>query len=313
MTSSIGIAKEIFSESPCIPRAGSPAPPPPFWLRVLHEAAGLAGALQRAGSMEPPPSAPDAPAVPPRSAKDASGILAVRTRFLKKRGPRRKLPRPSTRALLFLFLLVAGVGIVAAIHRRALERDFAARVTLSRAAPDEIKRIRRELADSELNEKELANALDTRLKYLAAAKRNEFYIAIDAKKKAFSFHFADKTLRVAPVEVGPPKTIVAGKRKWTFAPLTGAFSVENKFQGAGWTVPEWVYRMNGAAPPKSRPTVPNGLGRYVIALGNQYVIHSPPPAKSLLKGAKPGSFMVPEADLAAIWKRIGPETRVYVF
>jgi hypothetical protein len=71
--------------------------------------------------------------------------------------------------------------------------------------------------------------------------------------------------------------------------------------------------MNGAAPPKSRPTVANGLGRYVIALGNQYVIHSPPPSDSPLKGAKPGSFMVPEADLAAIWKRIGPETRVYVF
>ena len=39
----------------------------------------------------------------------------------------------------------------------------------------------------------------------------------------------------------------------------------------------------------------------------------PPPANSPLRGAKPGSFMVPEADLAAIWKRVGPETRVYVF
>jgi hypothetical protein len=271
----------------------------------------MAGPLQLAGAMDTPPSAGAAP--PPRRAKDASGILAVRTRFLPKRGPRRKFPRPGSRALVVLFVLVAAVGILAAVHRRALERDFAARVTFSRAAPYEIKRIRHELAELELNEKELANALDVRLKYLEAAKRNEFYIAIDTKKRDFSFHFADKILRDAPVEIGPSRTIVAGKRKWTFAPLTGAFSVGKKFEGGGWTVPEWVYRMNGAKPPKSPPTIPNGLGRYVIVLENEYVIHSPPPPDSPLRGAKPGSFMVPEADLAAIWKRVGPETRVYVF
>jgi hypothetical protein len=260
--------------------------------------------------MDIPPPAGTPPA---GRAKDASGILAVRTKFMRKRRPGRKLARPGAGTLLFLFILVGVVGALAAVHRKALERDFAARVTLSRATPDEIKRIRHELADLELNEKELANALDARLKYLAAAKRNEFYIAIDTKRHALSLHFADKTLRDAPVEVGAPRTIEAGKKKWTFAPLTGAFSVGSKSEGGGWTVPEWVYRMNGTTPPKSRPTIPNGLGRYVIVLENQYVIHSPPPPDSPLRGAKPGSFMVPEADLAAIWKRVGPETRVYVF
>ena len=86
-----------------------------------------------------------------------------------------------------------------------------------------------------------------------------------------------------------------------------------KYEKGDWTVPEWVYRMNGEKPPKAPRTVANGLGRYVIVLENQYVIHSPPAADSPLRGAKPGSFMVPEADLAAIWKRVGPETRVYVF
>lgn len=256
----------------------------------------------------PPPGTP-----PPPRAKDASGILAVRTRFMRKRGSRRKLPRPGTRALLFLFIVVAAVGVLAAVHRRVLESDFAARVTMSRTAPYEIKRLRHELAELELNEKELANALDARLKYLEAAKRNEFYIAIDSRKRDFSFHFADKTLRDTPVEIGEPRTIEAGKKKWTFAPLSGAFSVGRKYEKGDWTVPEWVYRMNGEKPPKSPRTVANGLGRYVIVLENQYVIHSPPADDSPLRGAKPGSFMVPEADLAAIWKRVGPETRVYVF
>lgn len=225
----------------------------------------------------------------------------------------RKLPRPSSRVLLALFLLLLVGGIGASIHRRILESEFESRVARSRAAPYEIKRIRRELADLELNEKDLANAIDVRLKYLQAMKRNEFYISIDTKKKDFSFHFGDRTLRDATVEIGPPRTIAAGKKEWTFAPLTGAFSVESKVVGGSWRVPEWVYRMNQAKPPKSLPTVANGLGKYVIVLGNDYVIHSPPSPASPLKGAKPGSFMVPESDLAAIWKRVGPETRVYVF
>ena len=148
---------------------------------------------------------------------------------------------------------------------------------------------------------------------LEAAKRNEFYIAIDTKKRDFSFHFADKTLRDAPVEIGAPQTVVAGKKKWTFAPLTGSFNVEGKLHDGSWRVPEWAYLAKGVKPPRTRPTVKNGLGKYVILLGNDYVIHSPPSPESPLAGAKPGSFMVPEADLAAIWKRVGPETRVYIF
>ena len=72
--------------------------------------------------------------------------------------------------------------------------------------------------------------------------------------------------------------------------------------------------MNGTDPPYPLPTVASGLGRYVLVLsGGEAVIHSPPPPDSPLKGPKPGSIQVPEADLAAIWKRIGPRTRVYVF
>jgi hypothetical protein len=254
------------------------------------------------------------PQSPPSKAsvREPSGILAVKTRFMRKRAGR-KLPRPSSRTLLVLFLLLLVGGIAAAVHRRVLESDFESRVARSQAAPYEIKRIRRELAELELDEKELANALDTRLKYLEAAKRNEFYISIDTKKRDFSFHFADKTLRDAPVEIGLPRTIVAGKKKWTFAPLTGSFSVDSKYEGGNWRVPEWAYRMKDEKPPKSLPTVANGLGKYVIVLGNDYVIHSPPSPDSPLKGPKPGSFMVPEADLAAIWRRVGPETRVYIY
>ena len=244
--------------------------------------------------------------------REPSGILAVKTRFQRKR-PGRKLPRPRTRTVLVLFVLVLVGAVGASVHRRVLEADFEARVARSRATPYEIKRIRRELADLEIDEKTLAGALDARLKHVEATKRNEFYMSIDTRKKVFAFRFADKTLRDAPVEIGAPQTIAAGKKTWTFAPLTGSFNVRGKIRDGNWRVPAWVYLRTGGKPPRELPTVKNGLGKYVILLGNDYVIHSPPAPGSPLKGAKPGSFMVPEADLAAIWRRVGPETRVYVF
>ena len=51
--------------------------------------------------------------------------------------------------------------------------------------------------------------------------------------------------------------------------------------------------------------------RFVIHLPNGHTIRSAPRAGA--KHTKPGSFMVPEADLAAIWDRISTETRVYIF
>ena len=71
--------------------------------------------------------------------------------------------------------------------------------------------------------------------------------------------------------------------------------------------------MNNQKVPETRPTVEDGLGKYVIFVGNGYAIHSPPAENSPLKGAKPGSFMVPDDDLRAIWPRIHIGTPVYIF
>ena len=70
-------------------------------------------------------------------------------------------------------------------------------------------------------------------------------------------------------------------------------------------MPEWL--------DPARPTIPNGLGKYVLFLPNGYVIHTPPSEESPLKGAKPGSYMVPEETLAAIWPRIHKGTPVYIY
>jgi hypothetical protein len=251
-----------------------------------------------------------------RKAMSASGIVRVRTAFLPRmsRTPRRKLPRPPLLVSLVLLGLSAILASGAAVHRKALDERFRPFLSEPDAAPFEIRRIREDLADQQLDEKTLEAELRTRLDYARSQKAREFYVVIDRMRKRFAFKFGDKVLRDAPVEIGEPRVVHGkGGKSWTFVPVTGGFSVQEKLENAGWSIPAWVYAMNGQEPPKRLPDVPAGLGKYVLVFAGNYVIHSPPSSDSPLKTVKPASFMVPEADLAAIWRRVGPGTRVYVF
>jgi len=182
------------------------------------------------------------------------------------------------------------------------------------SSPAELNRIRDELSRMDLTEAQLARELDGRVKYLESLEGAQFYISIDTRRQMMQFRFGRNVVREAAVQIGEAKTITAKDgRTWTFVPLKGGFNVVGKQFDYTWRVPEWLYAMNGEPIPADRPSIENGLGKYVILLPDNYVIHSPPPAGSPLKGPKPGSFLVPEADLAAIWPRVTKETRVYIF
>jgi hypothetical protein len=248
---------------------------------------------------------------------EASGILAVRTAFLRRtqalRRPK-KLPRPRPRWSLALLAAAVLLGLGGGAWRRALEVRYDDLAERSQATPFEVQRLRQDLGRLDTDEAGLTRELDVRMKYLERVKAAEFSIVLDTKAKTFSLRFGDDVLREAPLIVGPSRVVTGrGGKRWTFASLTGAFSVEKKLEDASWHVPEWVYAMEGRDAPKPRPTIEKGLGKYVLVLNGEDVIHSPPPSGSPLKGPKPGSFQVPEADLAAIWRRVGPGTRVYIF
>jgi L,D-transpeptidase-like protein len=247
----------------------------------------------------------------------ASGIVRLRTGFLpipSAQPPRRKLARPPMRWSLVLLLFAIVIGAAGALHRRWIDQRLARLLVAGESAPFEVQRIRRDLVDLELDEQDLTRELDARLKYAQSQKARDFYIVIDTKARRFDFKYGNRVVRSAPVEVGAARTIEAGRGKsWTFVPITGAFSVKQKLADADWKAPEWAYALSGKKPPDSLPEIPNGLGRYVLVFADGYVIHSKPSAESPLAGPKPGSFLVPEADLAAVWKRVGAETRVYIF
>lgn len=227
---------------------------------------------------------------------------------------RRSFPRPPLWLnLLILILGIAGV-VFARYHREKVSTRFANVIAEEARTPADVKQIKEELAAMDLTREQLRKELEGRRKIMTGLKSEDFFLSVDTRARKFRFYYGDSILREGDVTIGESKTVQSGDKTWTFVPVKGAFAVEAKVVGHDWEVPEWVYAMNGQPVPAQRPTIPNGLGRYVLFLPNGYAIHTPPSENSPLKGAKPGSFMVSEADLAAIWSRINKDkTQVYIY
>lgn len=227
---------------------------------------------------------------------------------------RRSIPRPSLWLNLLLLILATATFAFARYERKVVERKTALLFRPSATNPEELNRIREQLADMDLDRKQLAQELDGRMQYIQSRQGEQFYIAIDTAKQTLEFRIGKDVVRQMPVTIGPTKTITAKDgRTWTFVPLKGGFNIEGKVTDYSWPVPDWVYAMNGQSPPAAPVSVANGLGKYLLRLPSGYVIQSPPPAGGPLQGPKPGSFEVPEADLGAIWPRVTTDTRVYIF
>jgi hypothetical protein len=247
----------------------------------------------------------------------ASGIFQKRTLFLRHSQVFRRPPkayRPPISWSLGLLLFGVILGAAATVQRRQLDARFQALVLRSQSTPFEIQRIRQDLAALWLDESALQKEFDARLAAADAQRSSEFYLVLDTKTSKLSLRLGDDIVRETPFESRPPRPVeMASGERLAPAPLSGAFTVREKLERPAWRPPAWTWTEAGLKVPSPLPDIPGGLGRYVVVLTDDVVLHSPPPPGSPLKGAMPGSFLAPEADLAAIWKRIGPQTRVYVF
>ena len=227
---------------------------------------------------------------------------------------RRTFPRPPLWLnLLLLFLGVAGV-LFARYHRERVAVDFADVITEQQRTPADVKKMKEELAEMDLTRDALNKELEGRMKFVGSLKSENFYLSVDTRTRKLRFYYGDTVLREADVTIGEAKTVNAGGKTWTFLPVKGAFTVEAKIVGYDWPVPPWAYAMNNQPDPGDRRVAHNGLGNYVIFLGNGYAIHTPPAEDSPLKGAKPGSYMVSDDVMKAIWPRIyAGKTPVYIY
>lgn len=227
---------------------------------------------------------------------------------------RRTFPRPP----LWLNLLLLALGVALLLwgrhHREEVSKRFAHVITQEARTPADVKKAKEELAEMDLNREQLQQQLQGRTELVNSLKSENFYLSIDTAAKKLRFYYGDTVLREADVQIGEARSVSTGGKNWTFSPLKGAFPIEAKVVDYVWEVPDWAYAMKNLPVPSTPARIEGGLGRYVLFLPNGYVIHSPPAEASPLDGPKPGSYMVPEADLRAIWERIHKDkTQVYIY
>lgn len=228
---------------------------------------------------------------------------------------RRSFPRPPLWLNLLLLLLGVGGLLFARQHRARVSTEFADVIAEEARTPVDVKKMKEELAEMDLTRDALERELKGRMQFVESLKSEDFYLSIDTAKRKFRFYYGPAVLREGDVTLGEAKTITGNGRTWRFVPIRGAFPVQAKIVSHDWLVPEWVYALKGQPVPPDRPVIDGGLGKYVVVISNNYVIHSPPSEDSPLAGqAKPGSFMVSEDDLRAIWPRIRRgKTQVYIY
>jgi len=226
---------------------------------------------------------------------------------------RRRLPRPALWLNLLVLCLGLGTLVFAQEHRRRLGTRFVRIAQKQESSGPHVAKIRDELASMELTRESLDRELQNRLEMVRNFEATEFYIAIDTSNRKFRLHYGPEIVRETDVVIGEPRVVNVGGKSWQFVPLKGALTVTATLIDQPWIAPSWVYAMRSLPAPATPASVPNGLGKYVIVLPNGYVIHSPPSAASPLQGAKPGSFLIAEDQMAAIWPRVSTATRVYIY
>ncbi|MBK5259702.1 MAG: L,D-transpeptidase [Thermoanaerobaculia bacterium] len=228
---------------------------------------------------------------------------------------RRSFPRPPLWLNLLVLLLGIGGLLWARYHKEQVNTRFGHVLVQQQRTPADVQKMKEELAEMDLTKEALSTELNGRMKFVQALKSEDFYLSVDSKSKKLRFYYGDTVLREADITVGEQASIKTPDGKtWTFIPVKGAFKIEGKMVDYVWRIPNWVYAMNKQPIPAEQQAIAGGLGKYVLLFPNGYVIHTPPSEDSPLKGAKPGSIMVPEADLAAIWERIHiDKTQVYFF
>ena len=226
---------------------------------------------------------------------------------------RRAAGRPSLRFNLIVLVLALALLAGAWQHRRGIDAGFASLARKQAASPFLVAKIRSDLASMELTQESLEQEIQNRLTMVQAFQAEQFYLAIDTTGRRMRLHFGPEIVREADVVVGEPRVVKVGGKSWEFAALKGAVSVTGKLADAPWEVPAWAHALRDDSPPVDAVTVPGGLGRFVVLLPNGYLIHTPPPEGSPLQGAKPGSFMIAEGEMQAMWPRISAGTRVYIY
>ena len=105
-------------------------------------------------------------------------------------------------------------------------------------------------------------------------------------------------------------------RGWDFSTPKGILSVVWKTEDPVWIKPDWAFvetKQPVPAPDDASRMAKGELGRYLLSLGNGYLIHGTKDEQSLGRPVSHGCIRLGAEDLEQVYKRLPMGTRVYVY
>jgi L,D-transpeptidase YbiS len=105
-------------------------------------------------------------------------------------------------------------------------------------------------------------------------------------------------------------------RVWEFVTPRGEFKVLGKKENPIWRKPDWAFvELGEPIPPPDDPRreVPGELGRYVLNLGDGYLIHGTKREELLGRAVSHGCVRLGAEDLEKLYQGVPVGTRVYIF
>lgn len=162
---------------------------------------------------------------------------------------------------------------------------------------------------------EEAGALRRRV---AARLPRGVYVLVDTKVNKLFVKRGLKTLLEADCSVGRGGRLKdkATGRVWDFATPRGVFSVLWKTEDPIWIKPDWAFVEAGqpVPPPDDASRMVKGeLGRYLLSIGNGYLIHGTKQEDALGRPVSHGCVRLGAADLETAYRLVPPGAKVYVY
>ncbi|MBI4056072.1 MAG: L,D-transpeptidase [Elusimicrobia bacterium] len=147
---------------------------------------------------------------------------------------------------------------------------------------------------------------------------NQLYILVDTKASKLYLKQGLKLIRENICSVGRGGILVDKQtgRKWEFSTPKGLFQVTWKTEDPLWIKPDWAFaETKQLIPPPDDPSrlVQGELGKYLLSMGNGYLIHGTKNEASLGQPVSHGCIRLGAEDLDFIYHAANLKTRVYVY
>jgi len=143
------------------------------------------------------------------------------------------------------------------------------------------------------------------------------YLVINTNENRFFLLHGKRELRQGVCSTGSYTLLKGGtNQEWVFKTPKGIFSIQGKKEAPVWKKPDWAFVEEGQAIPgvNDPSRFEYGvLGDYALALGDGYLIHGTLYKRFLGLPVTHGCIRLNDEDLYAVYSRLDPGSRVFIF